>query len=146
VSDRSTRPPAAGDVAPAAADANAARVREAYAAFAAGDGRALVALLSDEVVYHLPGNHLGGGTLRGRAEIFGRLATAAAALDAQPTIRIGAVVGSGEWVISRERFRARRGERVLDQDVCVVWRMSDGRCTEMWARFADQAACDRFWQ
>ena len=27
----------------------------------------------------------------------------------------------------------------------VVWRMRAARCVELWAHFADQAACDRFW-
>jgi HAD superfamily hydrolase (TIGR01509 family) len=124
----------------------AARVRVAYEAFACGDGRPLAELLSDGVVYHLPGGHLGGGTLRGRADVFRRIADAASVLDAQPTISLQNVVGFGEWALSIERFTARRAEHVLDQEVCVVWRIVDARCAEMWARFSDQASCDRFWR
>ena len=103
------------------------------------------ALLSDEVVYHLPGKHLGGGTLQGRAALFNRIRQATSVLDERPSIRVQAVAGFGEWVLSVERFRARRGARILDQDVCVVWRVAGARCVEMWARCSDQALCDRFW-
>jgi HAD superfamily hydrolase (TIGR01509 family) len=128
------------------ASSPAAGVRAAYEAFASGNGRSLAELLAEEVVYHLPGRHLGGGTLRGRAELLSRIAAAASILDEQPTIRVQDVVGFGEWVLSIERFTARRDGRVLDQEVCVVWRVVDARCVEMWARFADQGSCDRFWQ
>jgi ketosteroid isomerase-like protein len=124
----------------------AAGVRVAYEAFASGDGHPLAELLADEVVYHLPGKHLGGGTLRGRADVFRRISDAASVLDVQPTIRLQNVVGFGEWVLSIERFTARRRGHVLDQEVCVMWRIVDARCVEMWARFSDQASCDRFWR
>jgi beta-phosphoglucomutase-like phosphatase (HAD superfamily)/ketosteroid isomerase-like protein len=129
-------------VAPSAA----AGVHVAYEAFGSGDGQPLAELLADEVVYHLPGEHLGGGTLRGRADVFRRIADAASVLDAPPTISLQNVVGFGEWALSIERFTARRGGHVLDQEVCVVWRIVDARCVEMWARFSDQASCDRFWR
>jgi ketosteroid isomerase-like protein len=130
------------DVAPNAAP----RVRLAYETFASRDPRSLFDLLSEEVVYHLPGQHLGGGILRGRAEVFARMSAAAQSLDEPATILIQGVTGFGEWVLTTERFTARRRARVLDQDACVVWRIVDGRCVEMWSRFCDQASCDRFWR
>ncbi len=127
------------------APSTAAAVRAAYEAFASGNGRSLAELLAEGVVYHLPGKHLGGGTLRGRAELLSRIADAASILDEQPTIRVQDVVGFGKWMLSIERFTARRGGQILDQEVCVVWRVVDARCVEIWARFSDQASCDRFW-
>ncbi|HXJ33011.1 MAG TPA: HAD-IA family hydrolase [Candidatus Eisenbacteria bacterium] len=122
------------------------RLRDAYQAFAAGDRRSLGDLLSDDVVYHLPGRHLGGGTLRGRSEVFERTARAALSCDGPPAVRLRNVVGSGEHVLSIERFAARRRGRSVDQEVCVVWRMAGERCVEIWSAFSDQASCDRFWQ
>ena len=121
-------------------------LREAYGALAAGDARLLAELLAEDVTYHLPGRHLGGGTLRGRAEVLERTAQAALSCDAPPTIRLHGVVGSGEIVLSIERFVARRRGRTVDQDVCVVWRMAGTRCAEIWSTFSDQASCDRFWE
>ena len=130
------------EVAPAALTS----LRAAYEAFAGGDLRPLVALLADDAAYHLPGRHLGGGTLRGRAEILERLAATARSCDAPPTVRPYAFAGARDHLLSIERFSAHRHGRVLEQDVIVVWRIAEGRCVEIWSRFADQGSCDRFWE
>ena len=101
--------------------------------------------LAADVVYHLPGRHLGGGTLSGRGEIFQRTARAASACESPPAIELIDVVASREFVVSLERFRARRARKVLDQVACVVWRIAAGRCVEIWSHFSDQPACDAFW-
>ena len=64
-------------------------------------------------------------------------------VDAGAILLTGAVA-SGDLVLSTERFSARRRGHTLDQDVCVVWRIANGRCVELWSRFAAQAACDHF--
>jgi len=125
---------------------SAARLRAAYEAFAAGDARSLGSLLSDDVTYHLPGKHLGGGILRGRAAVFERMAAVVALLDGPPAVRITGAAGHGEWIVTSERFTASRRGRAIDQDVCVTWHVPSTHCTEIWARFADQDSCDRFWE
>jgi HAD superfamily hydrolase (TIGR01509 family) len=122
------------------------RLRDAYARLAAGDVRSIAAFLADDVVYHLPGRHLGGGTLRGREETLARMAKGGGACDSPPAMRLDAVVAAGDVLLSVERLSARRLGRVLDQDVCVVWRLAGGRCAEIWARFAAPLVCDRFWE
>lgn len=121
------------------------RLTRVYQRFAAGDLRPMLEFLDEAVIYHLPGRHLGGGTLRGRQGLFERTATAAAACDAPPHIDLLHVGAVGPLVVSLERITARRGTRVLDQTACVVWRVVDDRCVEMWSHFADQRACDEFW-
>ncbi|MGH7894806.1 MAG: nuclear transport factor 2 family protein [Candidatus Binatia bacterium] len=122
-----------------------ARLTRIYESFAAGDPRPMSEFLADDVVYHLPGKHLGGGALHGRVEVLERVAKAALDCDAPPTIRLIAVVASGALAVSLERFTARRAGRTLDQEACVVWRIVGERCVEIWSHFADQPACDRFW-
>jgi ketosteroid isomerase-like protein len=123
----------------------ASRLRGLYESFACGDPRAMMEFLADDVIYHLPGRHLGGGTLHGRAELLERVATAARECDRPPSIHLISAVASGEFVVSVERFAARRRGRALDQEVCVVWRIVQERCVEIWSHFSDQDACDRFW-
>src|SRR6185436_13440459 len=62
------------------------RVRRVYERFASGDPQPMIELLDEAVIYHLPGKHLGGGTLRGRHALFERTGNAAAACDAPPRI------------------------------------------------------------
>ncbi len=122
------------------------RLTRVYEAFAAGEPRAMTDFLADDVTYHLPGRHLGGGTLSGRGALFERIAVAAHACDAPPSIRLLHVSAADPLVVSLEHVTARRGGRVLDQPACVVWRVAGGRCVEVWSHFADQAACDAFWE
>jgi HAD superfamily hydrolase (TIGR01509 family) len=121
------------------------RLRAAYTSFATGDPGALVAIIADDASYHLPGRHLGGGTLRGRSQIVDRLADYARRCDDPPAIRLHGFAGAPDHLLSLERFTARRDGKTLDQDVAVVWRMEGDRCVEIWSRFADQTACDSFW-
>lgn len=116
----------------------------AYTRFLAGETASLIGLLADDVVYHLPGGHLGGGTLRGRDAMLRRLADAGGWCE-QIEVDVLAVAAAGVFVVTIERMRARREAHVLDQDVSVVWRFVESRCVEIRSTFADQAACDEFW-
>ena len=122
------------------------RVTRVYERFASGDPQPMIEFLDEAVIYHLPGNHLGGGTVRGRLALFERTGKAAAACDAPPRIALLHVGAAGPLVVSLEHLTARRGARALDQTVCVVWRIAEGRCVEVWSHFADQRACDEFWE
>ena len=124
----------------------AERLRDAYRRFATGDAAAMAGLLAEGAVYHLPGRHLGGGTLIGRDAIFRRTVEAARWCAEAPAIELLAVTGAATFVTSIERLRARRGETRLDQTVTVVWRFEQAHCVELWAHFDDQAACDTFWR
>lgn len=123
-----------------------ALVRGAYEAFLRGDPEGLFELLDEKAVYHLPGAHLGGGALRGRAEIFQRAMAAMRAFDEPPSANVLDAYGDECLVVTVERFTARRAARSLDQKVKVVWRLRPSlRCVELWAHFEDQAACDALW-
>jgi ketosteroid isomerase-like protein len=119
--------------------------RDAYRRFLDGDPGTLLALLDGDVVYRLPGRHLGGGVLRGREALLGRLAEAARWCD-RVRVELQRVVAAGAFVVTIERVRFASGGRVLDQDACVVWRFVESRCAEVTTIFADQAACDAFWE
>ena len=101
--------------------------------------------LAEEVLYHLPGKHLGGGTLRGRAAVLERTARAAASCESPPSISLIGVFAYGTFAVSVERVVAHRRGATLDQEVCVIWRIVGTRCVELWSHFADQDACDQFW-
>jgi ketosteroid isomerase-like protein len=125
----------------------AERLRRAYARFLDGEPSALVDLLADDVVYRLPGRHLGGGTLRGKAALLERLAAAARWCPTPPAGVLLDVAGAGALVVSVEHLTAERPGGRLSQHAAVVWRFAaDGRCVEIATWFEDQAAVDRFWE
>lgn len=118
----------------------------AYRRFLDGSAQDLLALLSDDVVYHLPGLHLGGGTLDGRQEMFERMVSAARSCSAPPRVELLSVASAGNLVVTVERFQAETDGGSLDQHAGVVWRFAAGRCVEIWSHFEDQPACDAFWR
>ena len=123
----------------------AAHFRAAYERFLSGDPSSFLPLLDERATYYLPGKHLGGGTLRGRAEVLDRIRRAALACAAPPRIELIQVLASGPFVVSFERIAATRVGATLEQSLCVVWRFEGGRCVEIWAHFANQSDCDDFW-
>ena len=118
--------------------------QQIYERFLAGEPAPLLSLLADDVVYHLPGGHLGGGVLHGRDALLRRLGAAAGWCDAVH-VDLRAVTAADDFIVTIERMQARHQTRVVDQAVCVVWRFVASRCVEMRAVFADQRACDDFW-
>jgi len=124
---------------------NTSRLSCAYERFLSGDPSDFAELLAPEAVYHLPGLHLGGGTLKGRKAILECAVSAALSFDASPEVRLLSVSGTENFVASVERATFRRGGRILEQRICVVWRFRDNQCVEIWSHFEDQAACDSFW-
>lgn len=125
---------------------NAVRVRDAYTRWFAGITSPLMQLLSDEMVYHLPGRHLGGGDLYGREAILTRGREYVTLFDEPARSDVYDVVANDDFAVSFERFQAKRRDRILDQVICGIWRLRDGRAVEIWAHFEDQDACDAFWE
>ena len=124
----------------------AKRLVPAYRSFLEGRPKALLELLADDVIYHLPGHHLGGGTVHGVRSLLDRVGAAARLCSSPPKVEPLSVASEGKLVITLERFRAESPDAFLDQHVCVVWRFEGSRCAEIWAHFEDQPACDAFWR
>ena len=125
---------------------NARRFHEAYTLWFSGTPAPLLQMMADDVVYHLPGKHLGGGDLHGRDAIIARARSQASSFDEPARTEILDVIANDEFVVSFERFRAVRHGNALDQVICGVWRLQDGRVAELWTHFEDQATCDAFWE
>lgn len=124
---------------------NAAIVRDVYTRWFEGAASPMMRLLAEDMVYHLPGRHLGGGDVHGVDELLRLGREYGGSYDEAPHSEILDVVADDQWVISMERHVAKRHGRMLDQVICGVWRIEGGRAVELWAHFEDQAACDAFW-
>lgn len=124
---------------------NAVRVRDVYTRWFEGVVSPMIALLAEDVVYHLPGLHQGGGNIHGVEGLLAHGRKYGATYDGPPRSEILDVVADDHWVITTERHRARRNGFTIDQAVCGVWRIEGGRAVELWSHFEDQAACDALW-
>ncbi len=126
-------------------DPNAVRVLDVYTRWFEGEAEPMLALLAEDMVYHLPGRHLGGGDIHGVEELLARGRQYGPTYDMPTRTQILDVVADDHWVITTERTRARRQGQTIDQAVCGVWRIEGGRAVELWSHFEDQAACDALW-
>ena len=122
------------------------KFQRAYRLWLQGDAAELSEMLSPDVVYHLPGKHMGGGSLRGVPALIARVTAVVRALDVPPKSELLSVSGYAPFAFTVERFQARRAEASLDQLVCGIWRFENYLCVEVWSHFADQKACDEFWE
>jgi ketosteroid isomerase-like protein len=113
-------------------EANRAAVLRAYEGLAGGDATAFLALLDDDIVYTLYGDHALARTYRGRQDFLEHLAAPLAARLAGPILlEVDRVLADGEHVVVEARGRAQSttGER-YDQHYCVVFRLAGGRIVE----------------
>jgi ketosteroid isomerase-like protein len=119
--------------------------QRAYQSFLDGEPGEFLAFLDERVTYHLPGKHLGGGTLYGRRAILERATKASLACDAPPRVELLHIAAHGPFVVTFEHVTASRAGRTLDQFASVVWLIKDDRCVEIWSHFADHTTCNEFW-
>ena len=114
-------------------------------AFNAGDLSAVQELLSEDLVYTLPGRSPLAGTTHGIAEHLQMLKSArdhsGGTLKLTPT----ALAVDGEHLFVWGAISARRGERKLDAPHCVVFRFQDGKIVEGRTVPTDLYAFDEFW-
>ena len=123
---------------------NAVRIRDVYTKWFAGVASPMLQFLSDDVVFHLPGRHLGGGVARGIDDLMRRAREHMVVFDEAPYNEVVSVVADDVFGVTLERFRAKRRGGTLDQTICGVWRIEGGRAIELWSHFEDQAAYDAF--
>ncbi len=50
-----------------------------------------------------------------------------------------------EFVAALQHNSAERGDKRLDVELCLVFRLADGRVIEAWEHYGDLYAWDEFW-
>ena len=123
---------------------NAALMRKADQALAAGDFTGFLGLHTDDVVMHVPGTSVLAGEHYGRqglAEVFQREASM---LDAAPELVPLDTLGSAGHAASVVIQRLQRNGRHYEGLQVVLARVRDGQMAEVWFRPEDQAAFDAF--
>jgi uncharacterized protein len=126
---------------------NAARVREAFAAYDRGDFERLGSFLADGIVWHVGGNHPLSGDYRGRDAVVEYCAKA-------QSLTGGSLRGEQLGVLVNDRHAGvfnhvtgERGGRSLDAVLAQAITFDDeGRWTEYWALANEQDEVDAFWE
>jgi ketosteroid isomerase-like protein len=129
---------------PAAEDV--AVVRRLYAAVAASDLAAIEKCFHEDAVWHLPGTNALSGTHRGWSAIRDNLLARQGPIS-DGTFRaqlLDLAVGD-QYIVAIAHATAERAGHRLDQTVCQLMRVQQGKIIEVRGHYADEAALNAFW-
>lgn len=119
---------------------NAALVRRGYEAFSTGDMATLTELIAEDAVWHEAGNGGVSGVNKGRDAIFAHFGEEMSRSGGTYKVTLQDVIGGDERVVALHHDSAERDNKVLDQNVVVIFHVRDGRVTEAWEIPDDQAS------
>jgi uncharacterized protein len=120
-------------------------VRRGYEAFAKGDVDTLNSLISDDIVWHVPGRSPLAGDYKGKEAVFGLFGKIVELSGGTFGQDIHDVLANDEHaLVMVENHAEREGKRLNDRQVHVL-HLKDGKVTEFWNHFGDQYATDEFW-
>jgi ketosteroid isomerase-like protein len=124
---------------------NVQRMRDGYDAFAKGDLAALRELMTEDVVWHVPGRTSLAGDYHGIDDVlvfFVRvMEVTAGSFRAEPLT----LLADDDYGAAPVRITAHRGDRHLDVMNVQVSRLRDGRVAEFWDTTTDPDATEAFY-
>jgi ketosteroid isomerase-like protein len=127
-------------------DAAAARVRESLDLVAKGDFERLRDFYTDDVLWHVGGDHPLSGDYRGKDALMAYFERVRSLTDASLTIEPESILTSDQHVAMFTRVRAHRESKRMDVVLAQVFKVADdGRWSEYWALADDQEAVNQFW-
>jgi ketosteroid isomerase-like protein len=127
------------------ASSNAEIIKRYVEAFKRKDWQAATAFWADDVILHAQGRHPLAGHFFGKQAFLEHVSRVSAQLGATiELVEVYDVMFSAEHAVGWVKERAVCGERSLVFDRVNVYRMSDGKITEVWMYDSDPYALDEF--
>ena len=123
---------------------NETLIREGYDAFVRGDLEAVAKFLHPDARWHVAGRSPLAGVYSGHEELFALFARIFEITEGTIALSARDVLVSEDHVIVLTTMKARRGERVLDDDGVAVFKIHDGLATEVWNFAENQDEMDSF--
>ncbi|MEO3813019.1 nuclear transport factor 2 family protein [Sphaerisporangium sp. B11E5] len=124
---------------------NAIIAKESYDAIAKGDFDHLGGdLLSDDVVFHVPGRGPLAGEYRGKEEVLRYLGQLSAMTQSTLRFEPQAFLASEDHAAVILRAQGERGGQEMDDNGVHLFRISDGKISERWSYPQDTYAVDAF--
>jgi uncharacterized protein len=115
-------------------------------AFKRKDWEAATAFWADDIVLHAQGRHPLAGDFFGKQAFLDHVGRVSGQLGGTiELVEVYEVMFSAEYAVAWVKERAVRGGRSLVFDRVNVYRMSDGKITELWTYDSDPYALDEFW-
>ena len=125
---------------------NVARTREYLDTFAAGDLEGLRPFFSDDVVWHVAGNHALSGDYFGKDELIAYFHEARDLSGGTLTLQPSSIMANDEHIVVMLRVSGERNGKTLDIEMAEAFTVRpDGTWSEFWAMPDDQDSVDEFW-
>jgi ketosteroid isomerase-like protein len=124
---------------------NSEIVKRFYACLLEGDTAGVGALLSGDVILHVPGQHQLAGDYLGPGGVV-RFAESSRSVATGERLELIDVLAGEKFVAALCRVRAQRpGAASLDNSTLHLAKVESGRIAEIWFHNFDQHAVDAFW-
>lgn len=125
---------------------NVTMIREGVEAFNQGNPGALMAMIADDAVFHVPGNSPIAGEYRGKQEIGGFFQHMGQLSEGSQRIDLEYLLTSGdEYVVALWKAAGARKGIQYEGLAGYIFRVRDGKVVEAHNLQEDQDAIDRFW-
>jgi uncharacterized protein len=119
--------------------------RRTYAAFTKGDMKALAEVFAEDVFWHTPGRNPLSGDYEGRDATFASFEREFELSGGTYTVEVHDVLANDNHTVALLRSTAQRDDKTLDMNYVLVFHIGDGKITEGWEFWTDQAALNEFW-
>ncbi|MGH2727680.1 MAG: nuclear transport factor 2 family protein [Actinomycetota bacterium] len=123
---------------------NEAIIREGYDAFVRGDIERVAQLIHPDVLWHVGGSSALAGIYKGHDELFALLGRLGEVTGGSISISARDILTSEDHVIVLTTLKAEREGRTIEDDGVAVFKVVDGRATEVWVFAENQGAMDAF--
>jgi uncharacterized protein len=126
------------------ANPNEELLRRGYEAFAAGDIEGVLAVLADDIAWHVSGESLISGDYHGHQEVLGFLGQLVEITGGTFRLDVHDVLANDTHGAVLVTAHAQRGDRTLAMRQVQTWHLAGGKATEFWAFAEDSAELDQF--
>ena len=113
--------------------------------YAGGEQGPVRAMLTEDVVWHVPGDNAIAGDHRGRDDVLGYFARRRELADATFRIDVRGVLADDERTVILAGGEVEHGGETFAWGTVGIFRIAEGRIAECWVIPHDQAAFDRIW-
>ena len=120
-------------------------IRRGYEAFARRDISAVMSVFDESIVFHVPGRSAQSGMFSGKAEVGSYFSKVHQLSGGTHRVEVKDLLANQERVAALVRATAQRNGRMFDMDVVHLWRLQNGKATELWILPTDQYGFDEFW-
>jgi uncharacterized protein len=124
---------------------NTTVIRDAYQAFAKGDIPGVLAALSTDLEWHVPGRSPLSGTYHSHDGVMQFFGTCQELSNGTLRVELDELLADGERVVALTTVSAERNGRSWSSPEVHVWRLNNGQAIDFREYQGDQQTEDEFW-